>query len=76
MKRLLLLLSCIVISATSYCQITISKTAPKVEEKIIVPYDSTKNYLGKNNVESYEKSINMDYQLHCIIFTISLEYPI
>lgn len=53
MKRLLLLLSCIVMPATSYCQITISKTAHKAEEKTIVPYDSTKNYLGVLNVESY-----------------------
>lgn len=53
MKRLFLLLSCIAISATAYCQITISKTAPKVEEKTVVPYDSTLNYLGKKDVESY-----------------------
>ena len=52
MKKFICLLLLLLISPmVSYAQITISHVKEKAEE--IKPFDSTKNYLGEDNVKSY-----------------------
>lgn len=54
MKRILLILSFINVITSTYAQITISSIAKPTEDITeIIPYDSTRNWLGNKNVQSY-----------------------
>lgn len=54
MKALFIVLLSLIISSEAFAQITVSQAAKRVEvNNEIIPYDSTKNFLGNKNVKSY-----------------------
>lgn len=53
MKDLLLTILCILTTYTGFSQITVSQAARRDGEVKKIQYDSTRNWLGSDNVESY-----------------------
>ena len=54
-KRTFFIVTLLLTSLSGFCQIgTTDVAAPKLKKEVVVVFDSTKNFLGADNVFSYE----------------------